>query len=237
MIERRCENWKNFELRLDEFFAKRPIDRDRFVFRGHADSSWSLSTTLDRYRLENGIKNREEARLLLLQTFRDQASGLAAVPYELEETTVPLLARHHGLPSTIMDWTRSPYVATFFAFRDQVHDSSPAPEAVAIWCLDLQEAIEPFGDNVDIIDDRRALALIPRAIEQRSVFIDVRHPFDMLSLPNPALRKFVLPTSERHVTLARLEGMGLDERSLFRSLDGAAEVAAWRVRAILKERP
>ena len=77
MIERPCESWTKFDSRLNEFFAKRPIDRDRFVFRGHANAEWLLSTTLDRYLLRHGIEDREKARLLLLQTFREQASALS----------------------------------------------------------------------------------------------------------------------------------------------------------------
>lgn len=203
------------------------------MFRGLADATWPLTTTLDRYLEKYRIEHREEARQLLLQTFSEQASALGGLPHELESSELPLLARHHGLPSTIMDWTRSPYVAAFFAFRDKVHDESPPPDEIAIWCLDLQQAVSPFGDNVEIIDNYHAIRLIPRAIEQRSVFIDLRYPFELLSLPGDALRKFVIPASERILTLARLEGMGLNERSLFRSLDGAAEVSSWRVRAML----
>lgn len=236
MLEYQCETWKSFESKLGGYFKKRPLDRDGYAFRGHANAEWPLSTTLDRYMAQNGIKDREVARERLLETFHDQALGLAAMP-KLEEVALPLIARHHGLPSTIMDWTLSPYVAAFFAFCDKVHDSVPKPEKVAIWCLSLQEANTPFGDNVVVVDDRDARSHTPRAVEQRSVFIDLRHPFDMLDLPAKVLFKFVIPVSERLMTLTRLEGMGLNERSLFRSLDGAAEFASRRVRAMLKEEP
>ena len=38
--------------------------------------------------------------------------------------------RHHGFPSPLIDWSYSPYVAAFFAFRD---DSAGKPEKRSIY--------------------------------------------------------------------------------------------------------
>lgn len=231
MIERRLDNWEEFEKVLAKFFQMGPLARDRYIFRGHADAQWNLTTTLDRYVRSINSTNREEVRKRLLSEFASQAASLA--PSDVSRPlAMNLLARHHGLPSAIMDWSRSPYVAAYFAYSDeQAHAAD-----LAVWCLDLGIAIEPLGDNVEVIDDPVAVRLNPRAIEQRSVFLNVHHPVKMEDqLPTNALQKFVLPANERRSVLARLDGMGLNHRTLFRDLDAAARVAAWRVRDMLRE--
>lgn len=44
--------------------------------------------------------------------------------------------RHHGFPSPLLDWSRSLYVATFFAFRDQT-TQEPALRSIYV-CWDAQ---------------------------------------------------------------------------------------------------
>lgn len=239
MIERRCDSWERFQLHLDDFFKKSPLERDRYIFRGQANAAWSLTSTLQRFIQGLAPSSDSVAPVAasksiesqLLTNFRKAARGLDAKFNDLGPEQLQLLARHHGLPSAFMDWTRSPYVAAFFAMSDAALTRSQPPDEVAIWVLDL--AMVAGDPRLEVLDEHEAVVVIPRAIEQQSTF--VRILADDVSFEHhfsDALRKFILPASIRDQAISRLAYMRIDAFMLFRSLDAAAETAAARVRTL-----
>jgi hypothetical protein len=155
-------SWKDFREALFAYASQPQFRRDQFVFRGHATAEWPLQTTLDRGRKFDSDAQREEFVKRLLNEFRNEAMRLGRGASSLPTgDALELLARHHGLPSPLLDWSGSPYTAAFFAF-DPAKACSTAP--VAIWWLDRAKL--PLDHNgMELIDDSLLLQFNVRALQ------------------------------------------------------------------------
>src|SRR6476620_9957842 len=114
MQKKQYKSWQDF---LGGFIAEYhslPAARQQqLIFRGHADARWSLRATLDRYRTFDSSSHRADCLDRLIRQFRQQALSLAANIRARTDLEWELLGRHHGLPTTVLDFTYSPYVAAY----------------------------------------------------------------------------------------------------------------------------
>lgn len=93
------------------------------LFRGHSEASYPLLTTLD--RLEPSGKRRAED--YLLREFRRRMHQyLPPEGIPVSELVTLALMQHYGVPTRLLDVTRSPYVALYFAVRAAKNDSDAA---------------------------------------------------------------------------------------------------------------
>jgi hypothetical protein len=91
-----------------------------YIFRGQADSSWSLKSSLQRAveRLGSDLATIYQLEQDALSRFIDD-STVHLRPFEIMQGDDPvnwwMLMQHYGAPTRLLDWTASIYVAAYFA--------------------------------------------------------------------------------------------------------------------------
>jgi hypothetical protein len=131
MDERRISSWNELNDLVYQNSWQKPLARFRstFGFRGMQDATRGLWTSL--MRLGGEHENLEGH---LLRNFRKYAQR-DAVPGDSAWNWLAV-AQHHGLPTRLLDWTYSPYVAMHFATEDiELYDRDGV-----IWCLNYMES-------------------------------------------------------------------------------------------------
>jgi hypothetical protein len=112
---------------LLDLFQKEPFTLISFAFRGESAHSRPLCPSAERYGIfwEN------------VPFFQSRVHHyLSDLPGSDEEVEWLALMQHHGAPTRLLDWSLSPYVATFFAI-EQVPESAENPPV--LWAINFSD--------------------------------------------------------------------------------------------------
>ncbi|HVL96177.1 MAG TPA: FRG domain-containing protein [Solirubrobacteraceae bacterium] len=178
--------WREFDEAVSEAGARRGTGthaHSSLVFRGLARSSYSNRSSLLRLGHDDVSVERH-----LIRNFRKYAHRERPGPTLWDWLS---LAQHHGLPTRLLDWTFSPFVAAHFATA-----SSVDVEGV-VWAVDCAAAHELLPDDL-----KRALR-----DEGATVFTT-----DMLASHAPSLEEFDVLGAGGDPFLLFFEPPSLDDR-------------------------
>ena len=145
MREIRVESWLELQecLFAESWHEELRRFRSDFAFRGESDARNELTTSLS--RLGGDFATLEQH---LLRSFRKYAPR-REVPVDSLWNWLAL-AKHHNLPTRLLDWSYSPYVALHFvtAHRERFECDG------AVWVIDFVRAREQLPQGLRALLDR-----------------------------------------------------------------------------------
>lgn len=229
------DGWEDFKNVVgSRLFPLGAFERGVYLFRGHGSAGWPLMASFDRWYQGRDPARKANAAERLLALFQKESEGLDVdVAVWSDEVRRLSLAQHYGIPTRLLDWTESPYVAAFFAFA-AIGLVPRAEEHVAVWVLDTRSPIWSREFGVELLD-------VPgegndRLRAQLGRFSLLRAPYDTLEeyvahFPSghEALRQYLLPSREAAIALADLDVMGINYSRVFPGLEGSARAARLRL--------
>jgi len=118
------ESWEQYYNELLPKMEKQKDTKNRkildyYQWRGQRCDNWGLLSSFDRwYRKKVANRNEKHRGSLLkkhLKVFRTKLEEAIGIRYTKEDVYWAL-AQHYGLDTPLLDWTKDPYRAAYFAF-------------------------------------------------------------------------------------------------------------------------
>lgn len=137
------------------------IYRNLYVYRGLPNVDYKLLTSLRR----NCGNKQKELEQHILDNFSKYAEHEA--PFMLTSIWKRMiLGQHHGLPTRLLDWSRSPLVALHFAMTESDYIQMDKHDAV-VWRIDIPDLKKRLPDEYrKVLDDAGSSVYTMNQLEQ-----------------------------------------------------------------------
>lgn len=217
------------EIRIESFEQLHSVIEKRYgfqtyhVYRGVNDAEYELIPRIGRLKQYTPKLERD-----IFSTFKMRGRPFLASGFDNDNDWHWLaVAQHHGLPTRLLDWTRNPLAAAFFAVAESSYCPKSKRKDAAIFVLNAPVMI----NTVDYPDPFRMTGVFdppvvtPRVASQSGLFTihrSPRRPFEGRSV-----EKLTIPGSLREKIRKILYRYGTHSASLFPDLDGLARCLEW----------
>jgi hypothetical protein len=231
-IPKRIDGWNNYKKHVAD------MEPRKFIFRGQ-NGQRRLRTRFHRTGRANVNRFVNDDIPTLYRHLSARTHHIFNLKDPEENGAFYNLVQHHGYPTPLLDWTYSPYVAAFFAYRDITNLQALKAadnEKVRIFVFDKQQWENDFVKSFVLATSFLHLSVMDfvainneRMIPQQAVSTvtnidDIEAYIKSRETEHKKYLNIIdLPVKDRKEVMRELSYMGITAGSLFPGLDGACE--------------
>ena len=245
-------DWEDFVEKTDALTG--------WAFRGEVSAQWPLMTAIARrltaYCPDPVLWPLRESRAL--RVFRRKAHNYLTDSSGLTDDLRSLaLMQHHGAPTRLLDFTKSPYVAAFFALENAQGDSAVyGLNTPRLWSAApmfdrslTRETIDPrlpgnyerffLKNTYPVVWVGEPLEMDRRLVSQSGLFVmpgqiqkTLGELLESYYQGEDMLVKYVLPFSLRAQAMQSLYRMNITYATLFPDLEGLASSSGYELEVV-----
>lgn len=199
------------------------------VYRGVRCTGYELVPRIGRLQHFNYPKNPnapDDREMLTI--FKQQA-----LPYldRIPQSNWDWLAigQHYGLPTRLLDWTRNPLVACFFAVENELKKGDSVIYALhGGKKIDMEKESDPFNIGNDVYKVIPA-HVTSRIIAQAGLFTIHPEPLKPLKTDSGIkIDRLIIPNKIRRELKVMLYKFGIHSATIFPDLSGLSKLIEWR---------
>jgi len=192
------------------------------VYRGIESVDYKLVPKIGRLKHFTGRPMNKNDEYVILSNFKQQSRPHLKNILDNDWDWLAL-GQHHGLPTRLLDWSKNPLIACWFAVEKETNKDSVIYSFKSNDWLDFEKVKNPF--EIDRVYRFMPNHIVSRITSQSGLF--TVHPDPTVSFDDKNIDRIIIKNNHCRKIKKELFKLGVNASTVFPDLDGLTKTISW----------